>query len=83
MRNLVLNMVAQSVKNLRAVQEISCNAGDLGWIPGSGRCPGEGKGNTLQYSGLGNPIDRGAWWTAVHRITRVRHDLATEQQQML
>ena len=76
-----MNMVAQSVKNLRAVQEISCNAGDLGWIPGSGRCPGEGKGNTLQYSGLGNPIDRGAWQATVHRVARVGHDLVLKHHQ--
>ena len=75
MRNLVLNManrcaslVAQSVKNLPAMQEIACNAGDLGWIPGSGRSPGEGKGNTLQYSGLGNPMDEGAWQATVHGV---------------
>ena len=38
-----------------------CNAGDLGSIPGSGRSPGEGNGNPLQYSSLENPMDRGAW----------------------
>ena len=37
------------------------NAGDLGSIPGLGRCPGEGNGNPLQYSCLENPMDRGAW----------------------
>ena len=39
----------------------ACNAGDLGLIPESGRSPGEGNGNPLQYSGLENPMDRGAW----------------------
>ena len=38
------------------------NAGDLGSIPGSGRLPGEGNGNPLQYCHLGNPMNRGAWW---------------------
>ena len=38
-----------------------CNAGDLGLIPGSERCPGEGNGNPLKYSCLENPMDRGAW----------------------
>ena len=38
-----------------------CNAGDLGSIPGSGRSPGEGSGNPLQYSCLENPMDREAW----------------------
>ena len=39
----------------------TCNAGDTGSIPGSGRSPGEGNGNPLQYASLGNPLDRGAW----------------------
>ena len=43
--------------------------GDTGWIPGSGRSPGEGKGNSLQYSCLGNPMDRGAWRATVHGVT--------------
>ena len=38
-------------------KESACNAGDTGLIPGSGRCPGGGNGNPLQYSCLGNPID--------------------------
>ena len=38
------------------------NVGDLGSIPGSGRSPGEGNGNALQYSCLENPMDGGAWW---------------------
>ena len=48
------------------VKESACSAGDLGSIPESGRSSGEGKGNPLQYSCLGNPMDRGAWWAAVH-----------------
>ena len=44
----------------------ACNMGDLGWVPGSGRSPGEGKGYPLQCSCLENPRDRGAWWAAVH-----------------
>ena len=46
------------------------NAGDLGSIPGSGRSPGEGHGNPLQYSCLQNPMDRGAWQTAVYGATK-------------
>ena len=42
---------------------------DVGWIPGSGRPPGEGNGNPLQYSCLENPMDRGAWQAAVHGVT--------------
>ena len=42
-------------------KECACNAGDLSLIPGSGRSPGEGNGNPLQYSCLENSMDRGAW----------------------
>ena len=43
---------------------------DVDLIPGSGRCPGGGSGNPLQNSCLENPMDRGAWWTAVHGVTK-------------
>ena len=46
------------------------NAGDTGSTPGSGRCPGEGHGNPLQYSGLKNPMDGGAWWATVHEVAK-------------
>ena len=46
-------------------KESACNAGDLGSIPGSGRFPGEGNGNPLQYSCLENYMDRGAWWALI------------------
>ena len=45
------------------------DAGDSGWIPGLRRSPGEGDGNLLQYSYLGNPMDRGAWWAIVCGVT--------------
>ena len=51
-------------------KESSCNAGDPGSIPGSGRCPGEGNGNPLQYSCLENPMDRGAWRATVLGVTK-------------
>ena len=51
-------------------KESACNAGDLGSIPGVGRCSGEGNGNPLQYSCLENPMDRGVWWAIVHGITK-------------
>ena len=60
-------MVAQVVKNPLA------NAGDTiheGSIPGSGRAPGEENGYSLQYSCLGNPMDRGGWWATVHGVTK-------------
>ena len=53
-------------------KESICNAGDLGSIPGSGRSPGEGNGNPLQYSCLENLMDRGAWWATVHGVTKSR-----------
>ena len=52
------------------VKASACNAGDLGWIPGLGRSPGEGNGNPLQYSCLENPMDWGAWWATVHRVSK-------------
>ena len=47
-----------------------CSAGDPGLSPGSGRSPGEGNANPLQYSCLGNPMDRGAWRATVHGVTK-------------
>jgi len=52
-------------------KESSCNAGDLGSIPGLGRSPGEGNGNPLQYSCLQNPMDRGAWWATVQGVAEL------------
>ena len=52
------------------VKASACNVGDLGSIPGSGRSPGEGNGNPLQYSCLENPMDGGAWWAAVHGVAK-------------
>ena len=49
-------------------KESACNARDLGLIPGSGRAPGEGDSNPLQYSCLENPTDRGAWRATVHGV---------------
>ena len=50
-------------------------------IPGSGKSPGEGNVNPLQYSCLGSPMARGTWWATVHGGgKRVRHDLVTKQQ---
>ena len=52
------------------VKESISNAGDLGSIPGLGRSPGEGNGNTLQNSYLENPMDRGTWGVTVHGVTK-------------
>ena len=53
------------------VKNLPANTGDMGSTPGSGRSPGEGNGNPLQYSGLENSMDRGAWWAIVHGVTKV------------
>ena len=58
--------MAQTVKNLLA------NAGDAGSILGSGRSPGGGHGNPLQYSCLENPMDRGAWRATVHGVPKTQ-----------
>ena len=67
-------------------KESDCNAGDAtgdaSLIPGSGRSPGEGSGNPLQYSCLGNPMDRGTLWPTVYGTTRVRNNLMTEHTHM-
>ena len=57
------------------------NTGVVGLIPGLGRSPGEGNGNPLQYSCLGNPMDRGAWWATVHGVTKESDETVTKQQQ--
>ena len=51
-------------------KESACNAGVLGSIPGMGRSPGEGNSYPLQYSCQENPMDRGAWWATVHRVSK-------------
>ena len=53
-----------------AGKESACNVGDLGSIPALGTSPGEGHGNPLQYSGLENYMDRGAWQATVHVVTK-------------
>ena len=55
------------------VKNLPASAGDTknaGLIPGSGRSPGGGNGNPLQYSCLGNPMDRGAWWAIVYEAAK-------------
>ena len=71
-KDVALAQVVLVVKNL------SANAGgirDVGSTPGLGRSPGRGHGNPLQYSCLENPIDRGAWWAAVHRVAKSQTQL--------
>ena len=58
------------------VKNPPANAGEVGSVPGSGRSPGEGNGNPLQCSFLGNPMDRGAWQATVHGITKNQTQLS-------
>ena len=51
-------------------KESASNAGDSGWIPGSGMSSGKGNGHPFQYSCLGNPMDRGAWRAIVHGVAK-------------
>ena len=58
------------------IKHLLASAGDAGLTPGLGKSPGEGNMNTLQYSCLGNPIDRGAWWATVHGVRKSRTQLS-------
>ena len=66
----VASLVAQLIKNIPAMQESDCNVEDLDSIPGSGRSPGEGTGNPLQYSSQENTMDRGTWWSTVPGVAK-------------
>ena len=58
------------------VKESACNAEASGLIPGWGRSPGDGNGNPLQYSCLGNPVDRAAWRATVHGVLKSQAQLS-------
>ena len=60
-----------------------CNAGDPSSVPNSGRSPGEGHGNSPQYACLGNPMNRGAWYAMVHRITESQTQLSNKHTECL
>ena len=70
---IILSFKVQGFPHSSISKEFACNAGDLGLIPGSGRSPGEGNGNPLQYSCLENPMDGGP----------VRHDLVTKERERI
>ena len=56
-------------------KESTCSAGDTVLVPGSGRSPGGGNGNPLQYSCWDNPMVRGVWWATVHKVAKSRMQL--------
>jgi len=62
----------QGLPDGSAGEESACTVGDTGSVPGSGRSPGRGNGNPLQYSCLENSMDRGTWWAAVQGVTKIR-----------
>ena len=69
-----------------ALKNPPANAGDardLGLIPGPGSCSGGGNGNALQYSCLGNPMDRGAQWAIVHGVSKSQTRLSTHERLLL
>ena len=67
-------------KFAKVIKTPPANEGDTGSIPGSGRSPGGENGNPLQYSYLGNPMDRGAWQVTVHGVAK-QWDVTYRQQQ--
>ena len=81
---LMLNSKDETFKTLTDTwhgsdgKKSACNAKDLGSIPGSGRSPGERKGNPLQHSCLENSMDRGACWASVHGVTKSQTWLSNE-----
>ena len=71
--------VKEGFPSISVVKNLPPNAGDQGVIPGSGRSPGEGNSNSLQYSCLGNPMKRRLAGCSPWSHKRLRHDLATKQ----
>ena len=72
----VLNRMYMGFSHGSASKEPACKAGDLGSIPGFGRSTGEGNGHPLQYSGLENSMERGAWQATVHGVAKSRTQLS-------
>ena len=69
----ILLLLGWASQVVLVVEKLPANVGDVkdaGLIPGLGRSSGGEHGNPLQYSCLENPMDRGAWWASVHRVTK-------------
>ena len=73
---LTLSLWASQVAQWLKKKNLPANAGDVGLIPGLGRSPEEGNGNRLQYSCLGNPMDRETYWAVVHGVTKSQTQLS-------
>ena len=74
--------IAESIGS-SGVKNLPANVEEAGFILGSGRSPGEGKGNSLDYSCLGNSVDGEAWQNTIHGVAKSGNDLATKQQYYL
>ena len=74
-KSLYFSLMDECFPGGSEVNASAWNAGDLGAIPGSGRCPGEGNGNPLQCSCLENPRDGGAWWAAICGVAQSQTQL--------
>ena len=61
------------------VKNLLTTAGGVSSLPGSGKSPGEGNGNPLQYSCLGNPMDREAWWAIVYKVAKSGIELSSHR----
>ena len=66
---IIIDSEESRVSLVAQIKESACNAGDPGSVPGLGRSPGEGNGNSHQYPCLENPMDRGTWRATVHGVT--------------
>ena len=73
---LTLSLWASQVAQWLKKKNLPANAGDVGLIPGLGRSPEEGNGNRLQYSCLGNPMDRETYRAVVHGVTKSQTQLS-------
>ena len=67
---ILASRLSGGVPGRSVIKNLSANAGDQGLIPDLGRYPGGGNGNPLQYSCLGNIMDRGAWWATMHGVLK-------------
>ena len=73
--NMGIQIADSWASRRRSGKESTCDEGDMSSVPGLGRSPGGGNGNLLQYSCLGNPMDRGAWRAVVHGVAKSRTQL--------
>ena len=76
-------MLEHGLPRWLSAKESACHAGDVGSIPGSGRSPGEGSGNPLRYSCLGNPMDQGAWQATAHRVAKSQTQLSNSNKMLV